>query len=80
MLGKLALFTVSVMKDTTTHTLVPLVSENCVEKSFHLISMFALFFILGIDFKQKLINLDGVPIKLQIWDVSNVEMKIDEIS
>lgn len=24
----------------------------------------------GIDFKQKLINLDGVPIKLQIWDVS----------
>ena len=28
------------------------------------------FVFLGIDFKQKLINLDGVPIKLQIWDVS----------
>lgn len=25
---------------------------------------------IGIDFKQKLINLDGVPIKLQIWDTA----------
>lgn len=25
----------------------------------------------GIDFKQKIINLDGTPIKLQIWWVSN---------
>lgn len=28
------------------------------------------FITLGIDFKQKLINLDGVPIKLQIWDTA----------
>lgn len=28
---------------------------------------------LGIDFKQKLINLDGVPIKLQIWDTAGQE-------
>lgn len=27
----------------------------------------------GIDFKQKLINLDGVPIKLQIWDTAGQE-------
>lgn len=25
---------------------------------------------IGIDFKQKLINLDGIPIKLQIWDTA----------
>lgn len=35
----------------------------------HLIDEYDFVF-LGIDFKQKLINLDGVPIKLQIWDVS----------
>lgn len=36
-----------------------------------LIDEFLVFCVfLGIDFKQKLINLDGVPIKLQIWDVS----------
>jgi len=29
--------------------------------------------ITGIDFKQKLINLDGVPIKLQIWDTAGQE-------
>lgn len=28
---------------------------------------------IGIDFKQKLINLDGVPIKLQIWDTAGQE-------
>lgn len=28
---------------------------------------------LGIDFKQKIINLDGVPIKLQIWDTAGQE-------
>lgn len=27
----------------------------------------------GIDFKQKIINLDGVPIKLQIWDTAGQE-------
>lgn len=27
----------------------------------------------GIDFKQKLINLDGVPVKLQIWDTAGQE-------
>lgn len=30
-------------------------------------------FIPGIDFKQKIINLDGVPIKLQIWDTAGQE-------
>lgn len=28
---------------------------------------------IGIDFKQKIINLDGVPIKLQIWDTAGQE-------
>lgn len=28
---------------------------------------------LGIDFKQKIVNLDGVPIKLQIWDTAGQE-------
>uniref|UniRef100_A0A6B2EHB6 Ras-related protein Rab-1 n=1 Tax=Phlebotomus kandelakii TaxID=1109342 RepID=A0A6B2EHB6_9DIPT len=28
---------------------------------------------IGIDFKQKLINLDGVPVKLQIWDTAGQE-------
>lgn len=32
-----------------------------------------IFFHKGIDFKQKLINLDGVPIKLQIWDTAGQE-------
>lgn len=27
----------------------------------------------GIDFKQKIVNLDGVPIKLQIWDTAGQE-------
>ncbi|ROT68780.1 Ras-related protein Rab-8B [Penaeus vannamei] len=27
----------------------------------------------GIDFKQKIVNLDGVPIKLQIWDTAGEE-------
>ncbi|KAH6931705.1 hypothetical protein HPB50_027297 [Hyalomma asiaticum] len=27
----------------------------------------------GIDFKQKIINLDGVPVKLQIWDTAGQE-------
>lgn len=27
----------------------------------------------GIDFKQKLISLDGVPVKLQIWDTAGQE-------
>lgn len=31
------------------------------------------FPLIGIDFKQKLINLDGVPIKLQIWDTAGQE-------
>lgn len=31
------------------------------------------FCLIGIDFKQKLINLDGVPIKLQIWDTAGQE-------
>lgn len=31
---------------------------------------------IGIDFKQKLINLDGVPIKLQIWDVSKLPVDV----
>lgn len=31
------------------------------------------YFILGIDFKQKIINLDGVPVKLQIWDTAGQE-------
>lgn len=30
---------------------------------------------IGIDFKQKLINLDGVPIKLQIWDTAGIDKK-----
>lgn len=30
-------------------------------------------FLKGIDFKQKLINLDGVPVKLQIWDTAGQE-------
>ncbi|KAG8201190.1 hypothetical protein JTE90_028845 [Oedothorax gibbosus] len=28
---------------------------------------------IGIDFKQKIINLDGMPIKLQIWDTAGQE-------
>ncbi|KAJ9591418.1 hypothetical protein L9F63_002024, partial [Diploptera punctata] len=28
---------------------------------------------IGIDFKQKIINLDGIPIKLQIWDTAGQE-------
>ncbi|KAK4880878.1 hypothetical protein RN001_004197 [Aquatica leii] len=28
---------------------------------------------IGIDFKQKIINLDGVPVKLQIWDTAGQE-------
>ncbi|KAJ8950682.1 hypothetical protein NQ318_012762 [Aromia moschata] len=28
---------------------------------------------IGIDFKQKIVNLDGVPIKLQIWDTAGQE-------
>ncbi|PRD29343.1 UNVERIFIED_CONTAM: ypt2 [Trichonephila clavipes] len=32
---------------------------------------FCLF--LGIDFKQKIVNLDGMPIKLQIWDTAGQE-------
>lgn len=28
---------------------------------------------IGIDFKQKIVNLDGVPIKLQIWDTAGEE-------
>lgn len=31
---------------------------------------------IGIDFKQKLINLDGVPIKLQIWDTGLCQLSI----
>lgn len=30
-------------------------------------------FVQGIDFKQKIINLDGVPVKLQIWDTAGQE-------
>lgn len=30
-------------------------------------------FFIGIDFKQKIINLDGVPVKLQIWDTAGQE-------
>lgn len=37
-----------------------------------------LIIIAGIDFKQKLINLDGVPIKLQIWDTAGkIDSKVD---
>jgi Rab family, other len=32
-----------------------------------------LFLVVGIDFKQKIINLDGVPVKLQIWDTAGQE-------
>lgn len=35
-----------------------------------------LCFILGIDFKQKLINLDGVPIKLQVFEHKIVIMTL----
>ncbi|XP_022245108.1 ras-related protein Rab-8A-like isoform X2 [Limulus polyphemus] len=28
---------------------------------------------IGIDFKQKIINLDGMPVKLQIWDTAGQE-------
>ncbi|OQR74118.1 ras-related protein Rab-8A-like, partial [Tropilaelaps mercedesae] len=28
---------------------------------------------IGIDFKQKIINLDGTPVKLQIWDTAGQE-------
>lgn len=34
-----------------------------------------IYLFLGIDFKQKLINLDGVPIKLQIWDTAGTDKK-----
>lgn len=34
---------------------------------------FSINTILGIDFKQKIVNLDGVPIKLQIWDTAGQE-------
>lgn len=39
----------------------------------YLLESFKYYFFLGIDFKQKIINLDGVPVKLQIWDTAGQE-------
>lgn len=54
-------------------TYISTIGELFGSDEFHQSNMISSNFISspsGIDFKQKLINLDGVPIKLQIWDVS----------
>ena len=50
------------------HTISP---SNPINEHTH--KMCLLLCYLGIDFKQKIINLDGVPIKLQIWDTAGQE-------
>lgn len=80
MWAKPALYIDIAMKNTTTHTSPPSVSDTSTH-IFTYIGILCLALIddsifyshIGIDFKQKLINLDGVPIKLQIWDTAGQE-------
>lgn len=73
MLAKHALCTDIAMNATTTRISLQSVSDARSQSRKMTKKYFVYRSHAGIDFKQKLINLDGVPIKLQIWDTAGQE-------